>query len=228
MKSTLPSELYLEIMKMYKKKSENLNNKNDINILIVYGSKYGSTQDIAERIGKELRENGFLVDCINFNKEKRKKAYNLEKYSGFILGSGIYAGAWTPKIKKFIKKNVSILKQKPIAAFAVCGETHNIERKEIARINYVDKYLAKFGIIPDFGIAFAGVLDLSSTSPYNKLELKIVRLINKKDISVLRYGRNDFRNWENVLQFTKDFAQFFPYITESKFPSKEYNKASLC
>lgn len=193
-----------------------IKNKIDKKILIAYGSNYGSTREIAEHLGKYLRDKGFEIDSLNLNTQKRKFSMNLDKYEGFIIGSGIYAGSWTSKITKFIKKNAAALKQKDIAAFAVCGESHNPDRIEIARINYVEKYLKKYGIIPDFGIAFAGVLDLSSTTPYSKLEQKIIRMINKKDSAVLMHEKNDFRNWEIVEKFADDFTQFFQFIAETK------------
>ena len=122
---------------------------NEIKILVAFGSKYGSTSEIAERIVTTLREKGIMVDTLNLNTQKFQSQFNIEKYTGFIIGSGIYVGRWTSEIDKFIAKNSSLLKQKTLAAFVVCGEAKNREKKEKSRINFVEKYLDKWQISPD-------------------------------------------------------------------------------
>lgn len=194
---------------------------NDLNLkghhlLIIYGSKYGSTAAIAARIGSIVKEKGAIVDLINMNNQKRTFSINLEKYSGIILGSGIYAGNWTPKIKKIIKKIKDDLVRIPTAAFAVCGEAHDPSRKEFAHKKYVKDYLKQWNICPDFGSTFAGILDLSTESPYNKIELKIVRMINKKNSAVKLDSLNDYRNWSLIEKFASEFAHLLPYIADSK------------
>lgn len=185
-------------------------------MVLLYGSNYGSTASVAQRIGKILHEKGVLTDVVEINKRNRKIRINFDKYNGIILGSGIYAGNWTPSMKKFIKRNQTELKKILLAAFAVCGEAHNPTRIKIARKKYVDDVLLKWDIQPDYGAAFAGVLDLSQNSPYSKLELKIVRLINKKDPMVSLEQRNDYRNWKEIEKFADNLANLLPYIIESK------------
>lgn len=188
----------------------------DQNILIAYGSEYGSTAEIAERIGEILRDKGIKITLLNVNKQKKIVQQDLDEYTGFLLGSGIYAGGWSNKMKKFLKKNATQMKRKTVAGFAVCGEVHNPERIDIARTNFVDNYLKKYNITPDFGVALAGVVDLSPTTQYNKLEQKIIRLINKKDPVVSLTERNDFRDWEQVHKFAEEFAHLFQLISATK------------
>lgn len=191
-------------------------NLEEYRLLIVYGSNYGSTSSIVQRIGKILEARGASIEILNAKEIKRKSKIALDQYSGILLGSGVYAGKWTPKMKRFIKKRKNFLPKFPLAAFAVCGQVHDPNRKEIAQKKYVEDYLNQWGLHPDFGTVFAGVLDLSKTSPYGQLELKIVRLINKNDSMVLLDSRNDYRNWDEVEKFALDFAHLLPYIVDSK------------
>lgn len=200
--------------------SKNQNNGNEGNqntkILIAVGSKYGSTHEIAMKITEIFSEKGFQVDLINLNERKLSKKEQIEKYSGILLGSGIYAGKWTPKIKKFIKKYNSFLKDKALAAFVVCGEAHDPNRKELSQTKFVQNYLDKFGICPDFGAVFPGVIDFSENTPYNKIELKILKKITKKEGNVSQNEKNDFRNWKDIEEFARNYADMFHYISHAK------------
>ena len=58
-------------------------------LLVTYASKYGSTAEIAEVIGKELRKRSYAVDVKPADQVNRP-----ESYDGFVIGSGLYAGSW--------------------------------------------------------------------------------------------------------------------------------------
>jgi len=73
--------------------------------LIAFGTRYGATAEVAEKIAKILKEDFKLnVDVINlehrFIKEKE-----LDEYQNIIIGSGIKVGKWTNRAKKFLKSN---------------------------------------------------------------------------------------------------------------------------
>lgn len=197
-------------MKMFK---ENLEN---VRILLGYGSNYGSTEDIAKKIGEMLVEKNINLYLLNVHDLTKKDTIDFNQYQCVLIGSGVYAGGYSPKMKRFLKRNKDALRETSLVAFAVCGEVHNPSRKEVAQQKYVDKFLAKYDLKPDYGAVFAGVLDLSTNSPYSKMELKIVRMINKKDPMVQLDQRNDYRNWDDVRDFVDKFSQVLPYIIESK------------
>ncbi len=58
-------------------------------ILVAYASKHGATAEIAERIGKVIREAGFEVDIFPVG-----RAGDLGAYGAVVLGSAIYIGQW--------------------------------------------------------------------------------------------------------------------------------------
>ena len=59
-------------------------------VLVAYGSKYGSTAEIAERIGDTLRAAGLTVDV-----RRASEVGDLAGYRAIVLGSGVYARRWT-------------------------------------------------------------------------------------------------------------------------------------
>ena len=69
-------------------------------VLVAYGTRYGATQGIAEKMGEWLRGNGIDSDIIDVKKDQWP---NLNQYNGLIAGSGIRIGQWTKELKNFIK-----------------------------------------------------------------------------------------------------------------------------
>jgi menaquinone-dependent protoporphyrinogen oxidase len=58
-------------------------------VLVAYGSKYGSTAEIAEAIGRALRASGLDVDV-----EGARSVHSLEGYRAAVVGSAVYAAHW--------------------------------------------------------------------------------------------------------------------------------------
>lgn len=63
-------------------------------VLVTYASKYGSTAEIAEVIGKELIKREYEVEVKPIS-----EVGSLAEYDGFVIGSAVYAGS-CPKISK--------------------------------------------------------------------------------------------------------------------------------
>ena len=73
-------------------------------LLVTYASKYGSTAEIAEVIGKELRKRTHEVEV-----KKIDDVGNLAGYDGFIIGSAVYAGGWMKSAARFLRSNQELL-----------------------------------------------------------------------------------------------------------------------
>lgn len=83
-------------------------------LLVVYGSKHGSTREIAEKITDELKKRKINVDLITSD-----MGTDITKYQAVIIGSGVYAGNWVGKAKKFIESNSSDLLKTRVWLFSV-------------------------------------------------------------------------------------------------------------
>lgn len=84
-------------------------------ILVAYASFAGSTQEVAEEIGRTLGERGFSVDVVPVLDEPRVSDY---KY--VLIGSGVYGSKWRPEAVEFVEANQAALSQVPVALFGVC------------------------------------------------------------------------------------------------------------
>jgi len=84
-------------------------------LLVAYATKAGSTAEVAEALGEELRRAGAEVDV-----RLAKDVKDLKQYSAVIVGSGIRMGQLSSDATKFVEKNQEALKQVPVAYFVVC------------------------------------------------------------------------------------------------------------
>lgn len=61
-------------------------------ILVTYASRAGFTAEVAQAIGKTLRENGLGVDVFPM-----QEVANLSAYRAVVAGSTIRAAKWLPE-----------------------------------------------------------------------------------------------------------------------------------
>lgn len=113
-------------------------------VVIVYGSMYGNTEQMAETIAYELARNG-IKEVIVHNAAKREHSYILRdifKYKGLIIGSPTYNNKLFPPIDAMLSK---------------------IENREMK-----NRYFSYFG---SFTWAGAAVRDLKKFSESSKFEI---------------------------------------------------------
>ncbi len=179
------------------------------NVLIAYGTRYGSTEEISINFKQTLEENGVTVDLINL-KAKPKKIPDIANYSGVLIGSGIRIGKWTKEAKKFLKTNVKAINDNKILVgiFLSSGEASDPDKKPEA----VEKYLVK--VFQEIGLdlgghvlydAFGGVLDLTDASKLGWVNKKILKMAASKDPMVELNERNDHRDWDQINTFLENF-----------------------
>lgn len=85
---------------------------------IIYYSKYGTTQKVAEMIQARMVTD--TVTMINIQKEQMMDI-DLSIYNRIIIGTSVYAGSSKKRFKKFCTDNyLSLFAQKEIGLF-LCG-----------------------------------------------------------------------------------------------------------
>lgn len=87
--------------------------KTSLPVLLAYGSKHGATREIAERVGKVLRDAGLAVEV-----KAAKDAGALTGYRAVVLGSGLYIGAWVKDAANLLKKRADELAGLPVWLFS--------------------------------------------------------------------------------------------------------------
>lgn len=69
-------------------------------VLVAYGTKYGSTAEIAERIGATLRAAGLAVDV-----RAAREVKTLDPYRAVVLGSAVYMGRWRRDALRLLRRS---------------------------------------------------------------------------------------------------------------------------
>jgi menaquinone-dependent protoporphyrinogen oxidase len=82
-------------------------------VLIVYGSRHGGTQGIAERIGEVLRAEG--LDATDVAADQPA---DVESADAFVIGSGVYMGSWLNEPLEFMRRNIATLAARPTWLFS--------------------------------------------------------------------------------------------------------------
>ncbi len=170
-------------------------------ILVAYGSRYGSTKEIAEHIGKTLTEEGHSVDV-----KKASKSLGVDEYEMVVVGSGIQAGGWQKDAKNFLKLNSSSLKWKKTALFVSCGDVLEAEKRDESYKKYLVEPAEKNGLTPVAYGFFGGSFDFTGKQGfmYNVFMRMIKGDFEKKGIKT--EGVYDFRDWEHITEWARNLA----------------------
>lgn len=96
-----------------------------VRVLIVYDSRTGNTEKMAYAVAEGVRDEGVEVEVKRVDEASVDE---LPQYDGIIIGSPVYYGQATAKIKEFIDASVKYhgkLEGKVGAAFTSSGGVHS-------------------------------------------------------------------------------------------------------
>ncbi|TXT60136.1 MAG: hypothetical protein BAJALOKI2v1_130018 [Promethearchaeota archaeon] len=177
--------------------------------LIVYGTRYGSTEEISKEIAKILREHEIEVELINLEETKVKNLPPLENFDGILVGSSIKIGKMTKHIRKFLEKNEEMLKAREniLGLFVSCGTAGDPEKRGKAKKDYINKVLNEKNLEADLSEAFGGVFDLSEESNLGFFSKKIMEATSKDDPNITAGEKNDQRDWNRIKEFANRFCE---------------------
>ena len=121
-------------------------------VLVAYGSKRGSTREVAEAVAATLRELGDEIDV-----EPAGRVRGLVGYDGVVLGGALYRGRWHAGARRFLKRTRRSLSAVPVAAFAMGPRRDEEAAFERSRLQ-LERALAKAPEVePVSTIVFGGV-----------------------------------------------------------------------
>lgn len=164
----------------------------DKKILVTYGSKRGSTGEIAEKIGATLKESGLQVDVLEAG-----AVQDLTPYSKVVLGSSVYIGMWHKKAVGFLKRHTDSLDKLPVWLF-ISGPTGPGNPTELLDGWLYPKSLQLLieRIHPCETACFGGKLVFNILNPFEKWIVKKVKA-----------PEGDFRDWAAVTAWANKISQ---------------------
>jgi menaquinone-dependent protoporphyrinogen oxidase len=160
-------------------------------VLVAYSSKMGSTAEIAEAIGEELRKSGAEVDVS----DARTASPPLE-YDAVVLGSGVYAGRWLKPARRYLKQNRNQLAHRPTWLFqsGPIGSGDQTARTEAS--GKIARLASELGTEPP--AVFGGNLD-----PV-RAKGRLAKWVANSDAA------GDYRNWDQIRSWAASIAQQLP------------------
>jgi menaquinone-dependent protoporphyrinogen oxidase len=175
--------------------------------LVAYGSRYGTSAEIAEEIARVIKEEGMEVDLVNIQQIRDCDAapYNL-----VIVGSGIKMGKWTKGSLKFLQNNKSTLAEKKVALFVSCGAANEEDSQAEGQEKYLDEVAAKNLVNQPVATGLFGSVydpDAKHGIVFNFTKRFLKKDLEKKGLNPTK--RHDFRDWEGIRSWARCLAQMF-------------------
>jgi len=152
-------------------------------VLIVYDSRSGNTEKMAHAVSEGVSEEGVDVEVKRVDEASVDE---LPGVDGLILGSPVYYGLPTAKMKEFIDDSVKYhgkLDGKVGGAFASSGGTHTGAETTVMALN---EALMIHGMVIQgtsgsnhYGAASVGAPDDKDIENCNKLGSRVANLVKK-------------------------------------------------
>jgi menaquinone-dependent protoporphyrinogen oxidase len=174
-------------------------------VLIVYGTRYGSTSEVAQEMINTAREFGAQVDAVNL--EKGTPFPEPEEYDLVIIGSGIRTGQWKKEPLEFIEQKLESLSKTKVALFVVSGYAGNPDKVAEAQVEYLDSMPAKYpGLSPISTALIGGVFEFKK---YNLVIRALVKNIVKSQVPPGEEipEKIDFRDWDMIRDWIKQLVE---------------------
>lgn len=165
-------------------------------ILVAYASVHGSTAEVAEEIGRVIRNRELDVTVAAV-----EAVESIEGYDIFILGSAIHAGMWLSEMSQFLERFGEALGDHPIYFFMTCIRVLEPDGYEHCVEEYVNH-----DVLDQFNIReikpLAGKLEMSAVDWDDRWTLA-ARYDGERPPGSYN---NDFRDWNAIRTWASNLA----------------------
>ena len=156
-------------------------------VLIAYGTRHGSTRDVAEAVAETLRSEGLDADV-----RAAAEVDDLSGHAAVVVGGGVYGGKWHPDALAFLERHREALRVIPVACFALgmsfVRQDDDAERQRSAVSDQIRRNVAPVDIA-----CFAG-----SALGYPFIMRVLTRL--------MRAPQGDHRDWDAIAAWARRIA----------------------
>jgi menaquinone-dependent protoporphyrinogen oxidase len=173
----------------------------NMRVLVVYASRYGATQGIAERIAATLRQHGLEATV-----EAAGQAGDPASYAAAVIGSAAYFFRWMKQATKFVRRNAKVLASRPVWLFSSgpLGNKKQDAQGQDMRAVLEPKEIAEFRetVKPRGHRVFFGAMDAGKLRFWHRLLYKSPA---NRDNALFPQG--DFRDWPDIGAWASSIAQ---------------------
>lgn len=164
--------------------------------VIVYSSRYGSTEKCAGALAQKL---GGSADLFNL---KAKKAIDLSRYDRVIIGSPVYMGKLLSEVSAFCTRNMEALQKTNLGLFICSMGAGEVAEQELAKA-FAPQLLEQAKARGCFG----GAINYKQMNLFHKM---ITNMIAKADTNfpALDADKNaSFISEEGITQFARQMGR---------------------
>ena len=173
-------------------------------ILIVYGTSYGQTAKIAQRMADLLIERGCVVSLRNGDALPRD--FSLGTVDGVIVGASVIRGRHQRGVRRFVRINRDALGSRPSAFFSVSGSAaRRDEQGCVEAERCVRDFLRETQWHPAITQTIAGAIAYTRYGPFLRWMLKQIAKKNGGPTDTSR--DHEFTDWAQVDRFADEFLE---------------------
>jgi len=151
---------------------------------LIYGTRYGATEDTAKWIAKGIGDGVDILNIENINFEEV-----VDKYDKFIIGSGIWIDGAHKRLMELLSMHTEEMESKIIASFIVCGTTGEDEAGKGRIEGYFKRFHKPLAVKPKIQRHFGGRMIIE------KLSEKDRKLLDNFYTKVLK---KEFKSWDRT------------------------------
>ena len=189
-------------------------------VLIAYASMAGSTAEIAEAVGRAMKQSGIEIDVRPIADVR-----NVESYDAVIVGAPMIVG-WHREALSFVQTHQSTLSQVPVAYFITCVELTRTEADHVGTVPiYLDPELGHSPVnvdrlsvkeqraLPE-GYLHAPLQNAPQIAPVSvgffggKIDFSKLKLLPRLFVKfIIRAEEGDWRNWDAITTWSEGLNQ---------------------
>ncbi|MBN2379940.1 flavodoxin domain-containing protein [candidate division WOR-3 bacterium] len=151
-------------------------------VLIGYATVYGSTKEVAEKVGEVLESKGMEVDVVSVT-----DASDVSTYDAAVIGAPVMKFSFLRPARKFVKNNKDALSKIPVAyfslGFAMMEDTQDRRETMMRKLKVVTRRVEPV----DVGL-FGG------------------RYIKPEKGFALPFPEGDWRDWDKITAWAEGLA----------------------
>ncbi|ACZ43451.1 Flavodoxin-like protein [Thermobaculum terrenum ATCC BAA-798] len=173
-------------------------------VLVAYASRLGSTAEVAEFMGEELRRLGAEVDVMPVGEVRR-----VAPYDAVLVGSGVRHMHWLPEATEFVRVYQDELSRKPVALFLlsmVMSTDTAQHRQEAMRMLEDVRQMVRPVAVGLFGGEVAG---------------RMVPFMSRQQVGLPRSEEHDFRDWEAMRSWVQQVYRQLARLSGHSAADKE-------
>jgi menaquinone-dependent protoporphyrinogen oxidase len=157
-------------------------------VLVTAGSRHGATFEIAEALGRALREHGVGADV-----RRAEEVRNFDGYDAAVIGSAVYIGHWVDAAHELVEQHREALKALPVWIFSSgpLGDPLKPDPEQAVDVDDVVELIA-----PREHRLFAGKIDTTQ-----------LRFRERAVVKVVRAPEGDYRDWSAIGDWAAKIAR---------------------